>query len=211
MRHWPGALERSQPTDSPELPQDLASNTFIDISAVPELASVQVSDNGITVGAATKISDLSMLFKAESGKSQSFASLHAHMNKVASWNVRNAGSFAGNLVMAREYAFASDLATIFMGTGASLSVLIDGNSLTMSIEDFLWLPSLGESPYLIVSMTVPFCAPSEYFFSFRQALRTVNAHALLNAGFRATMDGTTISSCSMVHLPLLSLTVPLTL
>ena len=95
--------------------QDLHSRTFIDVSSVPELNATEVGPTSITVGANIKISDLSVLLAEESSKSQSFEQLHKHMNKIASWNVRNAGSWAGNLVLAREFIFASDLATILLG------------------------------------------------------------------------------------------------
>lgn len=40
---------------------------------------------------------------------------------------------AGNLTMAKTLKFASDLSTIFMGAGATLSVLYKGTESTMSI------------------------------------------------------------------------------
>eukprot|EP01050_Picozoa_sp_SAG11_P020153 SAG11_NODE_3350_length_2507_cov_3.084302_2_plen_50_part_00 len=47
--------------------------------------------------------------------SPSFPTLATHMKRVGNWQVRNVGSWAGNLVMAKTRQFASDLATIFMG------------------------------------------------------------------------------------------------
>eukprot|EP00656_Telonema_subtile_P010268 TRINITY_DN14927_c0_g3_i1.p1 TRINITY_DN14927_c0_g3~~TRINITY_DN14927_c0_g3_i1.p1 ORF type:complete len:1155 (+),score=362.40 TRINITY_DN14927_c0_g3_i1:181-3645(+) len=175
---------------------DLESSTFIDISAIPELAQLSLDDHTLRVGAATSIADLSSLLAQHSSKSQSFEALHQHMNKIASFNVRNAGSWAGNLVMARNKNFASDMATILMGAGAHLSVLIDGNTADMSVEDWLWLPDLPANA-LILSLSLPVAGPDEFLFTFRQALRYVNAHALLNASFRATLDGSTIKSVSL--------------
>eukprot|EP00658_Telonema_sp_P-2_P004638 TRINITY_DN1171_c0_g1_i6.p1 TRINITY_DN1171_c0_g1~~TRINITY_DN1171_c0_g1_i6.p1 ORF type:complete len:1360 (+),score=408.94 TRINITY_DN1171_c0_g1_i6:168-4247(+) len=175
---------------------DLDSQTFVDISAIPELHTVAQTDEALTVGANTSIADLSALLASSADKSQSYLSLHQHMQKIASWNVRNAGSWAGNLVMAREKNFASDLATIFMGANATLNVLLDGAPTALTMEDFLWLPDLPAN-FVVLSISLPVCGPSEYLFTFRQALRYVNAHALLNAAFRASLDGTVVKSCSL--------------
>jgi len=174
---------------------DLDSDVFIDISAVPELHGITSSETGLTVGAATSIADLSLALKGTG--SPSHMALHQHIQKIASWNVRNAGSWAGNLVMARTKNFASDMATIFMGAGATLNLLANGTETSMGIEDFLWLPDLGEN-YVILSVQIPSNGTNEHLFTFRQAMRSVNAHAVLNAAFRATLEGTVISACSLV-------------
>ena len=54
--------------------------------------------------------------------------------QVANWQVRNAGSWAGNLVMAKTKNFASDIATLAMGAGATLSVLDGARKREMSVR-----------------------------------------------------------------------------
>jgi hypothetical protein len=61
-------------------------------------------------------------------QTHSYASVEADSGtlayeQVANWQVRNAGSWAGNLVMAKTKNFASDIATLAMGAGATLTVL----------------------------------------------------------------------------------------
>eukprot|EP01043_Picozoa_sp_COSAG02_P019167 COSAG02_NODE_916_length_15971_cov_12.781061_1_plen_324_part_00 len=92
-----------------------SAEVFIDISAVKELAGVVMEEGGLTCGSTTTLSQLLAALQANAQKSQSFSSLAKHIKKVANWQVRNVGSWAGNLVMAKTEGFASDIATLMMG------------------------------------------------------------------------------------------------
>jgi CO/xanthine dehydrogenase FAD-binding subunit len=49
--------------------------------------------------------------------------LASHLKKVATGHVRNRGSVGGNLIIAQQYQFPSDIATILLGAGASVKCL----------------------------------------------------------------------------------------
>jgi len=176
---------------------DFETGTFIDISAVPALSGVEFTDTGMSVGSTVKISHLAQLLKDNADKSQSFTPLYEHIMQIASWQVRNAGSWAGNIMMARKNNFLSDLATIVMGAGATIELIEHGEIKTVTVEELLWCEN-PDPNCLLLKMTIPFSKPNEYMFSYRQALRYVNAHALINAAFRVTLDGDSISEACVV-------------
>jgi aerobic-type carbon monoxide dehydrogenase small subunit (CoxS/CutS family) len=93
-------------------------NTIIDVSSVAELLAIKEHDTMplmttgsstcITFGSAVPISQvMQTLEKAAAATgatatTSSFTALLAHMKRIASYHVRNVGSWTGNFVMARE-------------------------------------------------------------------------------------------------------------
>ena len=137
--------------------QDDTTQVFVDISAVPELAGVAMSADGLTCGATTTISALIAALMANAEKSTSYTVLVDHMKKVANWQVRNVGSWAGNLVMAKTKHFSSDIATLMMGAGATLKILSGGATKEVDIKTFLWeSDDMGSD--VILSITIPVLA-----------------------------------------------------
>ena len=94
---------------------DDSTEVFVDISAVAELAGVEMGEAGLVAGSTTTISQLMAALSANAAASASYPVLVDHMKKVANWQVRNVGSWAGNLVMAKTKHFSSDIATLLMG------------------------------------------------------------------------------------------------
>ena len=73
------------------------------------------------------------------------------------------------------------------GAGATLKILSGGATKEMDVNTFLWeSDSMGTD--IILSVTIPKLAENEHLLTFRAAQRPNNAHALLNACFRATVD-----------------------
>jgi xanthine dehydrogenase small subunit len=165
------------------------TDIFVDISAVKELSGVAMTESGLVVGSTTTLSQLLAALLANSAVSASYGKLATHIKKVANWQVRNVGSWAGNLVMAKTKGFSSDIATIFMGAGATVKVRgwnFDGSAVTRDLDIHSFLhesDSMGGS--LILSMAVPILAEGEVFATYRSAQRPNNAHAFVNASFRA--------------------------
>jgi CO/xanthine dehydrogenase FAD-binding subunit len=120
-------------------------------------------------------------------KVATFQPLIDHLLKIANHHVRNVGSLAGNLVMAQTKAFASDLATILAGVGASVTVANPTAApSTMNVLTFLATPMpLGS---LVQTIHVPFSAKGVFFCSYKVAVRPQNSHALVNAAFHLTIS-----------------------
>ncbi|EFJ26415.1 hypothetical protein SELMODRAFT_97494 [Selaginella moellendorffii] len=116
--------------------RDWDHSVFIDISRIPELHVVEARSDGIEFGAAVSIAKL-IDFLDENFKKAGSA-IAKHLRKVASPHVRNAGSVGGNLIMAQKFGFDSDIATVFLGFGATLKLLVSPDKqVIQSMEEFL--------------------------------------------------------------------------
>jgi len=173
-------------------------DVFVDISQIPELLTLHRSSHGLEIGAATRISELMdhlEAFRGEDGSKHPVAEgLLDHLMKLAGAHVRNWGSVGGNLVMAQQFAFESDMATILLGAGASVKVVTLRGSESavtdMPLDEFLAMRTLGEDR-LLQSVYIPLGGDSKTteFKSFRGAPRSYgNAVSYANAAFLATIS-----------------------
>lgn len=167
---------------------------------VDELLVLREKAGGIKVGAAVTISNLiEFLENLENPKATSNGGigvestiahvLAAHLRKIASNHVRNWGSVGGNLMMARLYKFESDIATIFLGVDAQVTVggLVPRK---LNLEDFLGKGAL-ENGEVLQSIWIPLESSGVIFKSFRAAPRPSGfALAYLNAAFFARVTET---------------------
>jgi len=165
---------------------------YIDIKAVPDLLVRKVSTAGVEVGGAVTLSDFQSFLEDTRAKNPSYQTaaypaLVAHINKIAHTAVRNAGSIAGNLMIAHDQSsFPSDLLTILYTVGTILSIGSPSGQV-----DKIDLASFGNYSMkgkVIISVFLPYSAQNERVQTFKVALRHQNAHALLNAGLRMTVS-----------------------
>ena len=109
--------------------------------------------------------------------------------QVAHNQVRNIGCVAGNLVMTHEHGeFASDVATILMAAGARLTLGFahdNGAERSVGLEEFF---SMSLEGVVVLEILVPIVPKDTRFLTYKVALRRVNAHALVNAGFKLEVD-----------------------
>ena len=118
------------------------------------MSGVEMTDAGLTAGATTTLTQLLAALEANAAQSESYATLARHIKKVANWQVRNVGSWAGNLVMARKHSFASDVATLMMGAGATLTLQSGGTAVSQDIHTFLHGGAdMGDT--VVTSITIP--------------------------------------------------------
>eukprot|EP00930_Biecheleria_cincta_P032025 TRINITY_DN22225_c0_g1_i1.p1 TRINITY_DN22225_c0_g1~~TRINITY_DN22225_c0_g1_i1.p1 ORF type:complete len:1375 (-),score=254.01 TRINITY_DN22225_c0_g1_i1:420-4043(-) len=181
-------------------------DVFVDVSRVPELMVTEVSSDGIKLGAAVT---WGMLIKTLEGVTDSskpemgaLPVLIEHAYKVAGHSVRNLGTLGGNLVMTKRRGFASDLATILAGVGASITIVSSGEGpkvpSKVALETFFSSSFKLSHDAIVTDVLIPYLAAGELFRSYRTAVRPVNSHALTNAAFRAKMEGGKIVSARLV-------------
>lgn len=103
--------------------------------------------------------------------------------------MRNAGSIAGNLMMAHAHPdFSSDLATIFLAAGAVLkcgSAQTRGQTTRVSLTQFFALEPKG---LVIEEVFLPALGPEQKLVTHKVSLRRQHAHALVNMGLRAAIS-----------------------
>jgi len=167
---------------------------FVNAVKIPELRAAKGGGgSAIQVGAAVSINRLIEMLKpaASAGADDSGASSHAvlakHLGKVANNQVRNVGSWAGNLAMCHAHPeFQSDIATIMMAAGAAVTIADAKGTVTrhtlselFSMTDFVAL----------VSLEIPANKPG-LLRTYKVMRRHQNAHAVVNAGFDIKATGT---------------------
>lgn len=165
-----------------DLPRPLVC---ISLSKIAELRQVTRSPEGVRVGAAISLAELiEVLAAAPSltppGKAQRqgparssageaspvFVELAEHLRQVATPHVRNAASVAGNLIMAQQRGFESDVATILLGVGASITISSKSSkSSPMPLGDFFLRDKLAPLE-VVESITIPSWAPIETAIEF---------------------------------------------
>ncbi|PIM97317.1 Aldehyde oxidase, partial [Handroanthus impetiginosus] len=175
---------------------------YIDLRYIPELSAVKKDNSGIEFGAALPISKVISYLKEESklnscsGGELVFTRVAEHMEKIASGFIRNSASLGGNLVMAQRKYFPSDIATLLVAVGSSVTILTHHKRETITIEDFLYRPPLDPKDVLL-SVHIPLLEPTTIdgsiqnnskmlFETYHAAPRPLgNALPYLNAAFLA--------------------------
>eukprot|EP01116_Phalansterium_solitarium_P016706 TRINITY_DN393_c0_g2_i1.p1 TRINITY_DN393_c0_g2~~TRINITY_DN393_c0_g2_i1.p1 ORF type:complete len:1372 (-),score=562.47 TRINITY_DN393_c0_g2_i1:226-4341(-) len=173
--------------------KDQTYDLYINVAGIPDFVATGVESGGLFFGAAVTIADLIAVFNtniaANPGyQTDNLVALVAHLKKVANVQVRNVASWAGNLMMTHDNDdFPSDLATILLGAGATVTVTsAAGSSNTVTIDTFLSTPMQG---MYLAELHVPWGRQNEHLFTYKSMLRHQNAHAIVNAAFRILLDG----------------------
>ena len=222
--HIPNALERSNLHKVKFVCANTSSGIYkrqmgydpqylVDVSEVEELKVIDMDDEELIIGGSCTISKLlKRLRSLETIHSKkSGINIIKHMadgcERVASTQLRNISSVAGNIMMARMLGFASDLACVLYGLKARLRlVILDCNNLLqpscqsvveMKIEDFLDHNNIiikeGENKQIIIrEIVIPFRKLTELDVvatkCYKVAKRLELSHAFINASIHLTKD-----------------------
>ena len=178
-----------------------AASVYIDIARLKELAAVQPSASGksLLVGSAVPINDLVEILdtahKAAPASTVTFPEISRHCMLIANNQVRNVGTWAGNLMIAAKHPdFPSDLMTTFSGAGCSIHIVSSTGKRIVSIVDFAAAALNGDAlkdEEMIQALEVPHSPGggiTEVFDSWKIMPRHQNAHAYVNGACRVHMD-----------------------
>lgn len=194
-------------------------DVFVDVNNILELQqeSYDSATRKLTVGASKTLSELiSLLDKhtnnlptaAEGVNHHSVFSVTSnHLGLIANTQVRNAGSWAGNLgIFNRHQDFPSDAVLAFTLAQATLTVSdLNGQLSQITMDEFLQLPSdaflanntVASSECLVLvaitlqESSLPSQTPTGRELvseSYKICVREHNAHAQVNAGFSFVLD-----------------------
>uniref|UniRef100_A0A0D9XHN4 FAD-binding PCMH-type domain-containing protein n=1 Tax=Leersia perrieri TaxID=77586 RepID=A0A0D9XHN4_9ORYZ len=173
--------------------QDL-HDKYINISQIPELSAIKrSSSNGVEIGAAVPISKVIEVLVSDDGDSVVFRRIADHLSKVASTFVRNTATIGGNIIMAQRLLFPSDIATILLAAGSTVTIqkLVASKSkrTCLTLEEFLKKPPC-DSMTLLISISIPDWGSHHHegitFETFRAAPRPFgNAISYVNSAFLA--------------------------
>lgn len=174
---------------------------MIDISAIAELGRISEHATGLEVGATVSIQHLidvatAVISRRAADETTGLQALTRHAILIAGYQVRCAGSVAGNIFITRDHAnhgapFPSDLYTILATLGATIT--IGSQAYTNGVQTFLLIqmPAVDTLPpdAIILSFYLPYTRQGEFVQTHRVARRLQMAHPIVNAGFRLRPNG----------------------
>jgi len=115
-----------------------------------------------------------------------FRKIANHLSKVASPFVRNTATIGGNIIMAQRLPFESDIATVLLAAGTTVTIQTASKRLCLTLEEFLQ-QSPCDSRTLLMSIFLPkWDSDGITFETFRAAPRPFgNAASYVNAALLA--------------------------
>jgi indole-3-acetaldehyde oxidase len=156
---------------------------YVDIKGIPELSVINKTSKGVELGSVVSISKAIDIL---SDGNLVFRKIADHLKKVASPFVRNTATIGGNIIMAQRLQFPSDIATVLLAAGSTVSIQVSSKRLCLTLEEFLQQPPC-DSRTLLLSICIPeWGSDGLTFETFRAAPRPFgNAVSYTNSAFLA--------------------------
>ncbi|XP_070000799.1 uncharacterized protein [Penaeus vannamei] len=163
---------------------------YVSTSGIRELYSTRVG-SPLEMGANVSLTRAIEIFEHMAASDPDFHHLKAladHWKVVANVGVRNAGCWAGNLMLKHAHmGFQSDIFLTLLVAGAELTLghAHDGSTSHIDLEQFL---QTDMSRSVILSVSIPPASANTKVRTFKITPRAVNAHAYVNAAFKMEVD-----------------------
>ncbi|VAI37747.1 unnamed protein product [Triticum turgidum subsp. durum] len=166
--------------------QDLYDK-YIDIKEIVELSVINRSSKGVEIGAAVSISKAIEVF---SDGTPVFRKIASHLSKVASPFVRNTATVGGNVIMAQRLQFPSDIATVLLAAGSTVTIQTASKMLCLTLDEFLEQPPCDAKTILLSIFVPDWGSDNVIFETSRVAPRPFgNAVSYVNSAFLARTSG----------------------
>ncbi|XP_067671007.1 uncharacterized protein [Haliotis asinina] len=166
-------------------------SVYIDLHHIKDLYQIQVTDTSMQFGSnlsLSKLIDILVLKKSEKGYAY-FSAIVSHLRKIGNVLLRNAGSWAGNVMIKHAHPeFPSDVFTVMEAVGAHIAVVDCADGVVKSYPLLSLINEIDMKNKLIVSLEL-FKQDEKYkLISYKVMPRSQNAHAYVNAGFQIQID-----------------------
>uniref|UniRef100_A0A803TI00 Xanthine dehydrogenase/oxidase n=1 Tax=Anolis carolinensis TaxID=28377 RepID=A0A803TI00_ANOCA len=156
---------------------------------IPEMNSVQHTEEGICFGASCSLSHLEEVLRKAvaqlpSYKTEVFRAVIEQLRWFAGPQIRNVAALGGNIMTASPI---SDLNPVFMASGSKLTLISNEGSRTIRMDETFFTgyrKTILKSQELLLSIEIPFTRKGEYFSAFKQASRREDDIAIVNCGLR---------------------------
>ncbi|PNT73993.1 hypothetical protein BRADI_1g06200v3 [Brachypodium distachyon] len=176
--------------------QDL-HDKYIDIKGIPELSVLNRSSKGVEIGATVSIAKAIEVF---SDGTPVFSKIADHLSKVASPFVRNTATIGGNLIMAQRLEFASDIATVLLAAGSTVTIQTASKMQCLTLEEFLEQPPCDVRTILLSVFVPDWSSDNVTFETSRAAPRPFgNAVSYVNSAFLARTSGDAASGGLLIE------------
>jgi xanthine dehydrogenase/oxidase len=177
-------------------------STLIDISGLAELKACCADDHAVQLGAgityAELLAFLQSLTAAPKDGDTGLAALAYMAGRTAGSIVRNAASLGGNTMLVVRHVqqgvpFPSDLFSVLAALDAEILLAAIGQDEPVMMPVLRFAEAWHSDPrvrrMVLLGYRVPRARPGEFVQAYKVALREVNAHSIVNAGFRVRFDG----------------------
>ncbi|XP_014674278.1 PREDICTED: xanthine dehydrogenase/oxidase-like [Priapulus caudatus] len=171
---------------------------LIAIGHVQDLASIEWTDAGVTVGASMTFNDFENLCRTailkhsehpSESKMRMFHALLETLQRYGSQQIRNVARLGGAIAFASS---TSDIAPVLHVIGCSVTVFsTDGHRRILPIDESFYLEtgkSILEHNELILSLHIPFSKKDQYMHTYKQARRRDCDIAAVTCGFKVEFD-----------------------
>ncbi|XP_036109228.1 aldehyde oxidase 4-like [Molossus molossus] len=169
---------------------------FISPLGLPELCSMDSTDDGVTIGAGYSLTQLNdalhfIVSKQPKEKTKTYYALLKHLRTLAGTQIRNMATLGGHVVSRPNF---SDLNPILAAGNAIINVIskegerqipLDGQFLERSPEANL------KSEEIVLSVYIPHSTQWHFVSGLRVAQRQENAFAIVNAGMSVKFEENT--------------------
>ncbi len=176
--------------------------TILNPSRVKELKCIEVSEKGLTVGAAVTVNRLSQFIgdmmsstsDVPAFKLRGLAAIKAQFQWFASNQIRNVACIGGNICTASPI---SDLNPMLIACGAVATnmSLVDGESKSREVplgDFFLGYRKVNVQPEeVLVNIFIPFTSETEFVIPLKQARRREDDISIVTGGFRVSLKEST--------------------
>ncbi|KAM0845921.1 hypothetical protein ACQ4PT_056031 [Festuca glaucescens] len=175
----------------------VSSDKHIDINGIPELSVINRTSEGAQIGAAVSISKAIDVF---SDGNLVFGKIADHLNKVATPFVRNTATIGGNIIMAQRLHASSDIATVLLAAGSTVTVQVASKKLCLTLEDFLEQPPCDSRTLLFSIFVLDWGSANVTFEASRASPRPFgNAVSYVNFAFLARLSEDASSGAFLIE------------
>ncbi|KAL5764909.1 hypothetical protein ACOSQ2_017503 [Xanthoceras sorbifolium] len=166
---------------------------LISVMHVPELNVLSVTDDGLEIGAAVRLTELlntlrKVVMERAEHETSSCKAFIEQLKWFAGTQIKNVASVGGNICTASPI---SDLNPLWMASSAKFRIIdCKGNiRMTPAEEFFLGYRKVDlASDEILLSVFLPWTRPFEYVKEFKQAHRREDDIAIVNAGMRVYLE-----------------------
>ncbi|XP_039197687.1 xanthine dehydrogenase/oxidase [Crotalus tigris] len=156
---------------------------------IPEMNSVQHTEEGIRFGASCSLSCVEeelrkAVDKFPSYQVEVFQAVLEQLRWFAGPQIRNVAAIGGNIMTASPI---SDLNPVLMATGSKLTLVSSEGSRTIRMDEKFFTgyrKTILKPQEVLLSVDIPFSRKGEYFSAFKQASRREDDIAIVTCGMR---------------------------
>ncbi|XP_070590412.1 xanthine dehydrogenase/oxidase [Erythrolamprus reginae] len=157
---------------------------------IPEMNSVQRTEEGIRFGASCSLSFVEEELKKAVAhfppyQVEVFQAVLEQLRWFAGPQIRNVAAIGGNIMTASPI---SDLNPVLMASGSNLTLVSNEGSRTIKMDEKFFTgyrKTILKPQEILLSVEIPFSREGEYFSAFKQASRREDDIAIVTCGMRA--------------------------